>query len=501
MADSRTGAPARPDWAALSDRVELLAALWLLTGPLGPAERPANPALLPLLEALRPWQAHGAFGLVRRLRAAMPRDLLIKGLVQAEAGSPGTPPHGLMLAQALADLAARSRPVWEERIGPLRARARAAAAPLLAGLDPAREMAESYGEPLSMRLAVAPLLFLPLPQEGRHGVLIGQPGGEPALFMCFGLPLDRPPADVGITRAWLQRGGWHYAIQTLLARHGERISQELRTAPAELATPLVEASAPLGGRDLEALFRNHLRVALRWGPWRRAGLSRRAFSLLAEAQGLRLIPWFLAAMDRFPAAGGGLAAFLPALARGFVAALPDLPAMARHPSPTAPPIISAQLLPLWAFGARLAVPAPWLEAEGDLLRETARGLHLRLCTHQEWLAAPREPAILWGTPAENPAIQEALDGLGVSLRSGRIRWGEREAAGEDLTLYALRPAAGATGWRLVITGTDPARMERPRASRLMLLPYSAALFRGERLLHSQTEDRVGREFPDLLLQP
>lgn len=464
---------------AICDQVELLAAVCALSPAADAGEVAANPWLRPALGALARREDHLAFSLVRRFLKVMPRDMLIKGLVHALAGSPEAMPHGQMLARALADLAKQALPDLQRELAGVRRQMVATATPLLQRLDPVGEIAETCREPLPIRLCVSPSLFLPLPQEGRHGVMLPRAGGEFNLFMFFGLPLERGLAEVGITRAWLRRGGWFYAIRLFLARHEARYADVLRA---------------VGQEGEIATFRNHLAIALRWGPWRREGLSQGAFELLAEAQGLRLSPWFVEAVDRYLAGSEPLADHLPAMARSYVAALPSLREMAARPMPAPPPIISCCLLPLWASGAKLVAPEPWLQPghpDLPLLQRTSQGLHLRLDSHWDGGSG-----ILCGS-VDHPAIKPVLDAHRITAAGRRIQWGKGTWAGDSLTLYALE--TDGADWRLVITGPNPESMARPRLSQLMLLPYSAALYRGERMVQGYRENRGGHDLADLLI--
>jgi hypothetical protein len=434
--------------AEASALVEWLAALWQATDD--GSTRCANPHLLPLLRVAAALQAHPAREAVARARAVHGRDRLVKALVGSSYGQ-GRDGDGLfqalrpLLTEGARALGAGSHAVVEE--------ARALAAQRLyeiaSDLDPAADLAELVGERVALSVVVAPSVFLPPPQAGRHGVLVRGAHGSIA-HLHFGLPLRQDPRLYSITRPWLAGGGWHYAIQLYLERRWPDVATRLTSRPA-LAEGLSAAlRSPDGdGTGWTDLLQVHLNVALKCLLSRRLNMPDGIHRAFARARGLVLFPWFEEWMLGASASGGGLAAA--------IAALPDALAdgRARWEALAAadggpPPAVNLALISRSARGACLVVPDAWPEQAVQQAVAGWRLLPLPLLRYSEWAGrADRatRPAIAFGEPASNPLVRAVLEQRGLSL--------DRLAA-EDPAIIALSaPAFTDAPWCVAVAVSRP----------------------------------------------
>lgn len=493
---------------AVFDPVELLAAAWAALSPDGAAAL-ANPELAPVLDLFRPAADHPALRLLARLRETLSRDQVIKALVHALTGSPQATPHGQMLARALGELEARLGPEWARLTGPGRALAAERLRPLAEGLAPAEEVSRLCREPVPVTFHFYPSLFLPLPMDGRHGAAVPGEGGT-EVFMFFGFPLTREPEEYGITRLWLQRGGWHYAAREYFGRVGTAVADAL-AEPPRTAGRLLAALPPFAGGSLQGVFLHHLNLGLRYGLFLQQGVGRATFALLATALGFPLISWFQEEMDRYLHGpwleGVPLRAVIPGMAARFRDDLPRLTGLAEAPGPQMPDLISCALLPLWAQGMRVVVPDPW-RRRTDRYEKLARAwgrYRVEVVTRSEWEAHPDwhpSPAILCGHPAQQEEIGQILERLGIRVTGSGVAMDGFAGEGRDLTLVALDgPRADDRSWRMVVTGPDGDSLYVPDYGRMMVLGCSRAVFRGDQVIHRQVEERLHAEFANLVITP
>jgi hypothetical protein len=434
--------------AEVSALVEWVAALWQVTDD--GSTRCANPHLLPLLRVADSLHAHPAREAVARARALHGRDRMVKALVGSCYGQ-GRDGDGLLealrplLTEGEQALGAGSHAVVED--------ARALAARRLheiAGdLDPAADLAELVGERVALRVVVAPSVFLPPPQAGRHGVLV-RGARESIAHLTFGLPLRQDPRQYSITRPWLAGGGWHYAIQLYLERRWPVVAERLAARPA-LVEALAAAlrSADGGADDWTDLLQVHLNVALKCLLSRRLSMPDGIHRAFARARGLVLFPWFEEWMLAAGADGGGLAAA--------IAALPDALAdgRARWEALAAagggpPAAVNLALISRSARSACLVVPDAW--PEQAVLQAVAgwRLLPLPLLRYSEWAGradSAARPAIAFGEPASNPLVRTVLEQRGLSLDV---------LTAEDPAIIALSaPAFTDAPWCVAVAVTRP----------------------------------------------
>lgn len=493
---------------AIFDRVELLAAAWAILSPDG-AAAVANPELAPALELLRTVGDHSALRLIARLQESLTRDQVIKALVHAMTGSPQATPHGQMLARALAELEERLGPEWARLTDPCRAQAAERLRPLVEGLAPADEVSRLCREPVPVTFHIYPSLFLPLPMDGRHGAAVPGEGGT-EVFMFFGFPLERDPQEYGITRLWLQRGGWHYAAREYFRRVGTGVADAL-AEPPRAAGRLLAALPPFARGSLQAVFLHHLNLGLRYGLFLQKGVGRDTFALLAVALGFPLISWFQEEMDRYMKGpwleGLPLRAVIPGMVARFRDDLPRLTGLAEAPKPKMPDLISCALLPLWAYGMRVVVPDEW-RGRPDLYEKLARSwgrYRVEVVTRSEWEANSAwhaSPAILYGHPARQREIGQILDRQRIRVTGSGVAMDGFAAEGRDLTVVALNgPQADGRPWRLVVTGPGEDSCYLPDYGRLVGLGCSRAVFRGDQVVHQQVEERLRAEFTNLVITP
>jgi hypothetical protein len=492
---------------SIHDAVELLSAVLTTVSPDDHAAM-ANPELAGLCAVLREAREHPAVKLLARLRAQVPRDRVIKEAVLALAGSDAASAQARILGRVLTNLASTVAPRWEHALAEPRARARALMAPLLAEFDPPAAMAELCRAPIQVEFHVHPVIFLPLPQDGRHGVKIQEPDGRWTVHMFFGIPLTKPLAEAFIDRAWLQRGGWHYVTRYFIEQSRASFTDRLAAADRALSEQLTRAMPVARFDSIGALFIYHLSLTLRYGLFMRAGMQKRLFMRLSESQGGTLISWFAGWMDRYLDTdwrrGAPLSAAVPQLADAFVAEMPALVALAKAPPSLVPNVIGCALLPLWKARARVVVPDAWLSdpsPEDQQLVRAWSAFRMEVCSRTAWeqnVAWHRAPAVLYGSPACDPEIARVLERLRVAVREDGADLGDRPVQGPDLTLVALdRGADTDAPWRLVVAAHRGA--PRPDSYRLLSLRCARAVLRGEALVDSVVEDDFISDYADLVL--
>jgi hypothetical protein len=287
---------------AALNAVEWLAALWDLCQP-GPS-RAANPHLVALVGVASDLPRHDAFAWLTRERRVSSRDRLVKRVVLGAYGQADRANIPAAFEQMCADIPQMLGPDLYGLVREARDEVRARVEVLAGGLDPVGDVAEITGAPIQMRFTIAPSLFLPPPQAGRHRVMLHH-GSEAVAHPYFGFPLERDPLEYNITRDWLMGGTWHYAFRLNTNRYWPAIARRLATCAdlEEAVSTLVEDDAP-AGRVARGVPRwigwleHHLHLTLKGVLYRQRGESDQEVRMLAELKGYSLMSWFDAWMTR-----------------------------------------------------------------------------------------------------------------------------------------------------------------------------------------------------------
>jgi hypothetical protein len=399
-----------------TDSVEWLAALWELAEDGN--SRCANPRLLTLLRFTPGWSAHPAMLAVASERRRTSRDPLIKAIVRDTYGEPTSAAE---LRMALEDLAARSHDIVGagpcQVVAQARAEAERRVAAIAGRLDPAADLAAVTGEQVPLQIFVAPSVFLPPPQSGRHGVLLRRADRWVA-HLHFGFPLEGDIEAFNINRTWLVGGAWHYAIDLYLQRHWSPIAERLadRRDLAEAVSAAMESSR--GGKEwswIEAL-RAHVVAAFKCLLSKQQGLPDGIHRAVARASGLSLFPWFEAwLLDA--ASRGPLDAALQTLPEALTQDRPAWESLGRAAG--LPPAVNLALMSPGARRASLVVPDDWSDDDATAAVAGWRLLPLPVVRHGEWLRASsgKTPAIAFGDPARNPLVGRVLAQRGLALEA------------------------------------------------------------------------------------
>jgi hypothetical protein len=400
------------------EAVDWLAALWELTDP--EPSRSANPDLVTLLQVMPGLDAHPALQCVARRRRETSRDRLVKVVVGAAyEGAPGDE-----LVDALQALLESARDLVgagpHRLLQEARALASARAADIAGELDPASDLSEVTGERIPLRVVLAPSVFLPPPQAGRHGVLVRR-GDERVAHLHFGFPLNQDPQRFSIGRPWLLGGAWHYAIHLYLERHWPEVARRLAERP-ELAEAVSAGMGPRGGaqeRPWTDFLQAHLNVALKCLLARRLGIPDGVHRAFARARGLVLFPWFSEWLLDSGAEGAALAAHIGRLPEALVTSRPRWEGLVQTGGGP-PPTINLALISPGARGACLVVPDEWPESAVAAAAAGWRLLSLRPVRYRDWALAPASPAapvVAVGEPELNPLVRRVLESRGLSLDS------------------------------------------------------------------------------------
>jgi hypothetical protein len=394
------------------ENVEWLAALWELTE--SRTSRTANPKLLALLRCAPRLLAHPALEAALRVRRLHTRDQLIKAVVRDSHGEPTSP---VDLRASLTRLRAEREELLGR--GPCRViddarRTAARRVRAMAGrLDPAADMAALTGEHIPLRVALAPSVFLPPPQSGRHGVLVPRADHWVA-FLHFGFPLEGDVEAYGINRSWVLGGAWHYAIDVFLMNHWPIVAERL-AGRRELAEAIATVVEPVRlGRIWIDSVRDHLSVAFKCLLARRQGVPDGIHRALARASGLSLFPWFEEWLADRVSAGEPLDAALRDLPDAFAADQPRWSALAGN---EVPPTVNFALISPAARRATFVVPDDWPDETARLAVSGWRLLRAPLLRYSEWLRTPADgrPAIAFGEPERNPLVGAVLAQRHLSL--------------------------------------------------------------------------------------
>lgn len=465
----------RTDAAAL---VEWLAVLWQATDD--GTTRCANPHLLPLLRVADALQAHPARAAVARARAAHGRDRLVKAVVGSAYGQgrDGDALHDALrplLAEGERVLGAGSLGLVEDARALADERLRAIAGTL----DPATDLEEATGERVALRVVVAPSVFLPPPQAGRHGVLL-RGDGEAVAHLHFGFPLRHDPQQYSITRPWLSGGGWHYAIQLYLERHWPAVADRLAARPA-LAEPLAAAlrDAAGDGAAWTDVLQMHLNVALKCLLSRRVNMPDGIHRAFARARGLVLFPWFEEWLLSTGARGGRLASCIGSLPDALAAGRSRWEALAAAGGGP-PPAMNLALISRSARSACLVVPDAWTDEAALQAVAGWRLLPLPLLRYSEWAGRPdhgARPAIAFGEPAQNPLVRTVLEQRGLRLDALQA---------EEPAIIALSPPAFAdAAWCVAVAVARPQTAACLRMEMALRQTSSYVAFDGARVIAAE----------------
>jgi hypothetical protein len=406
------------------DAVEWLVAIWELTEPEG--SRSANPDLVALLQTPSVL-AHPVVQTVARVRAAERRDRAIKAVVSGCYGD----------ATALPDLCA-TLGQFVDRIGDLldanrldaiqqaRGEAQRRAEALCGAWDPVGDLTPLVGERVPARIVLAPSVFLPLPNAGRHGVLVRRPDDSSIVHLHFGFALGR--SHFSANRTWLLGGAWHYAIRLYLDRHWPTIAQRLadRSDLGRAVRDLIAAprTAPASGpmpdeRPWTDVMAAHLTMAIKCVLSHRLGLADGFHRVASRAEGCVLAPWFEEWLEAGLAEHVGFARHLATLPEAFAAQQSRWESLAVAEAST--PLTANVNFRIWSPEARRAtvvVPDEWTDDAAAAAVAGWSGLSLPVQRYGEWMrssAGDASPVIAIGEPERNPLVRRVLDQWGLSL--------------------------------------------------------------------------------------
>jgi hypothetical protein len=435
------------------DGVEWLAALWELTAP-GPS-RSANPHLVEVLRLEPRLLTHPACRLVSALRQSTTRDRLVKQIVT---GAYTTAPADDELAAAVHAFAREVAECWGTRMADFIANARAAAvdrAARLAGpLDAVEPLAELTGERLPFRAVLAPSVFLPVPQTGRHGALLHLPA-ESVAHLHFGFPVHGGESPFSFTREWFLGGAWHYAIQTYLARYWPPVARRLSArrdvmrALLEVLRSVPSRRGPMGDTEVLEVMAVHVNFVMKGALYRGCGLRDDLVRALANAEGFILFSWVEAWL--LDGLGG---ATLPA----HLLTLPDALAAAqaqwqdlRFADVAAPPTgVHIALTSVSARSATFVVPDEWSDAASTAAMAGWDLLSLPRLRYSEWCRVRERdanPVIAFGEPERNDLVRGVLEQRGLSLA--------RVHAHDPAIIALSKPGFEGHDWCLAVAVTRP----------------------------------------------
>lgn len=399
------------------DSVEWLAALWELTE--GSHSRSANPGLIRLLRFTHQWSAHPALVMLASERSQKSRDQLIKDIIR---GTYGEQTDSAELWVAIKGLTTQARDLIGagpyEVVAQARAEAQRRVDAIAGQIDPVTDLAEVTGEQIPLQVVLAPSVFLPPPQAGRHGALVRQDDHWVA-FLHFGFPLAGDVEEFNINRTWLLGGAWHYAIDIYLQRHWPPIAARLAALP-ELAEAVSTALASSRGRDASSwigALRAHISVAFKCLLSRRQGLPDGIHRAFARAAGLSLFPWFEAWLVDAASTGRPLDTLLQTLPE---AMLQDRPAWESVGyASSLPPTVNLALISPEARRATMVVPDDWSDAAVDAAVAGWRLLSLPVLRHRDWLreSTGETAVIAFGAPARNPLVSRVLTQQSLTLEA------------------------------------------------------------------------------------
>jgi hypothetical protein len=402
-----------------ADCVEWLAAFWELQT--GGKSQSANPQLLTLLRFTPGLVKHPASECVAHLSRSHPRDRLIKDLVGAVYGE--TPEHPELWEALRSFVAQPERLVGSGFYGLIResrAEALEKARELAGELNPAADLERVTGERPQLRIVLAPSVFLPPPQAGRHGALVQRPEGWIA-FLMFGLPLRRNLEQLQISRPWLLGGAWHYAIEIYLRRYWPVITEQLthNRDLEEAVSRAMGTSETASNRPWTDVLKLHLNVALKCLLSRQLGVPDIVHRAFAKVTGLRLFPWFQEWLLDSGAEGAAFTKHLLTLPAAMAAQRSRWESIASYAT-SSPSAINLALLSNSARRASMVVPDDWPEDVATAAVAGWRLLRAPVFRYSEWLREHSDeavPVVAFGEPGSNPLVDRVLEQRGLVFDS------------------------------------------------------------------------------------
>jgi hypothetical protein len=433
-----------PERTAL-DCVEWLAALWdLFESP----PRGANPSLALLIRTPPALASQPAAVRVAQERQRTTRDHIIKNVVDAAYGSSVESRDTYDALRALVQAApAVIGPEIAGQVDGAREEAASRVHRLAGVLDPAADLAEVTGELLPLEVVLAPSVFLPSPQAGRHGVLVPHDGRWIA-HLHFGFALNRSPSSFTVSREWLLGGAWHYAIELYLRPHWPGVVARL--AECALAEPISRIMGERRGREPWAKFlKAHVSVAMKCLLSRRAGVPDAIHRAVAAASGLVLFPWFLRWLGDTDVRGAKMTAHLASLPEAMAAGRAAWEAMLEPGAVIAPPTVNLALISVAARKAQIVVPDEWSDEVARVAVSKWRILSLPTTRYSEWLKArvAGAPVIAFGEPTLNPLVRLVLEQRGLDLGV--------QAGGERAIVAISRPGFTEALWCVAVAVRRP----------------------------------------------
>jgi hypothetical protein len=408
---------AKPEQTAL-DAVDWLAALWDMGSP-GPSHA-VNAHFTALVALSRDVRNHDAAAWVERERRTSSRDHLVKKVVSALYAQADRDNVAELFRRLCTDVPQFLGPHLYRVVREARAEAQTCIEALVRGLDPVGDVAEITREPLPMRLAIGPSLFLPPPPSGRHGVLVYR-RSEAVAHLYFGFPLKRDPQDYNITRAWIMGGGWHYGLRLYMDRHWPVIARRLSACSdlAEAVSALVDNAEPAddtGCREPPWIrsLEHHLHLTLKSLLCRRHGQPADTYRMLAELRGYALYPWFDAWLAQGLSTRAPLSDVLATLPESLRRDRSDWEALAV--TDQAPTTINFAFASRSARRAVLVFPDAWSESAMQNAAAGWRFLPMRVARYSEWMptsGTDAAPVIAVGEPVNNALVRTVLDQRGL----------------------------------------------------------------------------------------
>jgi hypothetical protein len=463
-------------FARSTRNVEWLSVLcWMLDGA---EATPANPS--EAASAAEWVEPHGklALGLLKLLRNLHSRDRLIKEVVSAAHGLDGTASSELE-REALAALVDELGRIdnllgWRlrgEELGRSFEKLRTKFNPFVVGLDPAGDIAAITREPCPLSIAVAPCMFVPPPQEGRHGVML--PLAEsPVVQLYFGFPLHNDPVRYGIDRQFLCSGAWHYGLSAFLRNCWPAVANVLQRMEA-IEDVFAGSLRPDRKRPWPAAVEEHLKLALRSHLAERSGGRRRHFEILAEAFSLPHFSWFAQWIEDGFRSEQSLRDQLRDLPRALAEAVRD-GALARRAC-KAPDAINLTLIAQSRNALHVVVPDEWDDGLLALARKSWRALAAPVLRQSEWRVrdgSGTSPAIALGAPDNNALVSTVLERRAMHLPPE-----------DDAILLALLPSSkDQEGWYIAVASKRAELAAAVTLEAAVRLTCSYAILRGQRVI-------------------
>jgi hypothetical protein len=467
--------PATHASARAARLVEWVSLLWWMVEP--GEMRPANPPLAALAASWIAPHSDIALGLLQLVRGATNRDRIIKQVVSRVHGLHVGHDAGLM-DQVIAALVNELEKLDEIMLGRfhedmgaqievIRRRTRT----LAEGLDPIRDVAAITREPCSLDVEVAPCLFLPPPQDGRHGVFLPLPEGH-VVHLYFGFPLEDDLLRYGIDRQFLCSGAWHYALNSYLGSAWPPVAEAL-TSMHEVERAFADTLRADRRRPWPGAVEEHLKLAFRSHLTERMGGPRRHFRLLAQAFAATYFDWFVEWVDRSLRSERTLREELADLPRALAGALED--GSLTSASSAIPEAINLTIITQSRDALPNAVvPDSWDDALVARVKEGWRALSVPVLRHAAWAESPEArsaPVIAFGHPDDNPLVGMVLERRGMSVPDD----GERTLLALLCADAAPRPAP----WALAVASRRPESAAALTLEIAVRLTCSYAVLEGE----------------------